>query len=104
MHKIATVNLILMANTLNFRGVESIERIFDLKGSTVAREVHINRKTKNTSTLKDINFLKIQGSKSLIRMWPADIQDLRKIMKADVEFCLSKGLMDYSLLVAVERF
>lgn len=39
-----------------------------------------------------------------MRMWPADISDLRKIIKADVEFCLSKGLMDYSLLVAVERF
>jgi len=62
MRGIATVNLILMANTLNFKNSSAIERIFDLKGSSVSRDVKMTPDIKNTSTLKDINFLKIQGS------------------------------------------
>ena len=46
MEKIATVHLMLMSNTLKFRNGDAIERIFDLKGSTVAREVKINAQTK----------------------------------------------------------
>ena len=42
MEKIATVHLMLMSNTLKFRNADAIERIFDLKGSTVSREVKIN--------------------------------------------------------------
>ena len=42
MEKIATVHLMLMSNTLKFRNADKIERIFDLKGSTVSREVKIN--------------------------------------------------------------
>jgi hypothetical protein len=60
MQGIATVHLMLMANTLRFRNADKIERIFDLKGSTVSREVKITPQTKNTATLKDTNFLKIQ--------------------------------------------
>ena len=49
----------LMANTLMFHNSTNIERIFDLKGSTVSREVKIDAKTKNSTTLKDTNYLKI---------------------------------------------
>lgn len=59
MHKIATVHLILMANTLNFKNAKAVEKVFDMKGSRVSREVKIDSKTKNTSVLKDINFLKL---------------------------------------------
>ena len=59
MQKIATVHLMLMANTLRFRNADFIERVFDLKGSTVSREVKITHNTKNTATLKDTNFIKI---------------------------------------------
>ena len=59
MKKIATVHLMLMANTLRFRNANHIERIFDLKGSTVARLVKTNKNTKNTTTLKDLNYVKI---------------------------------------------
>ena len=59
MKKIATVHLMLMANTLRFRNANHIEKIFDLKGSTVARSVKITPNTKNTATLKDLNYQKI---------------------------------------------
>ena len=59
MKEIENVHLMLMANTLMFRNADNIERIFDLKGSTVSREVKIDTKTKSTTTLKDTNYLKI---------------------------------------------
>ena len=46
MEKIATVHLMLMSNTLKFRNGDAIERIFDLKGSTISREVKIDASTK----------------------------------------------------------
>ena len=59
MRKLATVHLMLMANTLMFKNADRIERIFDLKGSTVSREVKFTSKTKKTATLKDKDFVKI---------------------------------------------
>ena len=59
MKGIATVHLMLMANTLNFRDTKRIQRIFDIKGSTVARTVGITPKTKPTATLKDMDYIKV---------------------------------------------
>lgn len=50
------VNLILMGNTLKFRNKDNISRIYDLKGSRVARNVEVTRQSKPTTTLKDLNF------------------------------------------------
>lgn len=50
------VYLMMMGNTLKFKNKDFIRRIYDLKGSRVARNVD-TRVYKNTMTLKDINFL-----------------------------------------------
>jgi hypothetical protein len=53
------VNLILMGNTLKFKNKDDIYRVYDLKGSRVARLVQTKEKIpKPTTTLKDINFFK----------------------------------------------
>ena len=54
---IQEVNLMLMGHTLQIKSDEHLERIFDIKGSKVKREVHLSKQTKNTKTLKDVNFL-----------------------------------------------
>ena len=59
MAEIATVHLILMANTLAFKDGSQIQRVFDLKGSLVDRRVKIDGHIKPTSCLKDLNFLQI---------------------------------------------
>ena len=52
------VNLMMMGNTLKFHHADHISRIYDLKGSRVARNVNYNPDTdKRTKTLKDLNFL-----------------------------------------------
>ena len=55
MEDIIPVNLILMANTVKIKSPKLIENIFDLKGSSINREVKITSEIKNTSTLKDEN-------------------------------------------------
>jgi len=55
------INIILMANTLQFKQAENIERIFDIKGSKVKRDVEITAKTKKTTTLKDVNLLRLMN-------------------------------------------
>lgn len=49
------VNLMMMGNTLKFRNKEKIHRIYDLKGSRVARNVDTTD-ARPTTTLKDLNF------------------------------------------------
>jgi len=49
------VNLILMGNTLRLRKPELLYRIYDLKGSRVARKVD-PKGSKPSTTLKDLNF------------------------------------------------
>jgi hypothetical protein len=49
------VNLILMGNTLKFKNKDDIFRVYDLKGSRVARMVN-TKNAKPTTTLKDLNF------------------------------------------------
>ena len=49
------VNLILMGNTLKFKNKDDIFRVYDLKGSRVARMVNTTN-AKPTTTLKDLYF------------------------------------------------
>lgn len=103
MKGIATVHLMLMANTLNFRTQSRIQRIFDLKGSSVSREVGVTPQTKKTATLKDTDYTKVQRDEDLFNFLPDDAQKLRKLISADVDFLKRHGIMDYSLLLAAEK-
>ena len=56
------VTVLLMENTLRVKESRDIERVFDLKGSTVARNVKICRdEYTGTKTLKDVNFTTLKG-------------------------------------------
>ena len=68
----------------------------------------INRKVKgkikSTTTLKDVNLLKAKKqNKNLTLFDPVDREKLRSIISKDVEFLRKQGLMDYSLLLAIEK-
>ena len=73
-----------MENTLRVDD-NRFEYIFDLKGSTVDRKV--KGKTKNTTTLKDINFIMV--SRTNPDFTKLSIRDKKKILEAikkDVQF------------------
>ena len=103
MNGLSKVNLILMANTLLYKEESKIERVFDLKGSWVGREVKITTSTKRTATLKDKNFLKIKSVSDISQWLLSDIVSVRNIIKEDCEFLSEMMRIDYSLLFAIEK-
>jgi len=52
------VHIMLMENTVRLKDPDELKYVFDLKGSTVDRMV--KGKTKNSTTLKDLNFMQIK--------------------------------------------
>ena len=95
------VHLALMENTMQFKDKDKIDFVFDLKGSTYGRKT--KGKMTSKTVRKDIDFLnaKKQFPKKLSL---AEInQELIKTIKRDVRFLKKHNLIDYSLLVAVER-
>jgi len=107
MEDIVPVHLLLMANTIRCKSGNSIMNVFDLKGSMVNREVKITSKTKNTSTLKDLNLQMIKRKNQtigndFIKFSKADIVHLNQQIEKDICMLMKYNLMDYSLLFAVE--
>lgn len=92
----------MLANTLQIPVIESIQRIFDLKGSTVNREVKMDRGTLRTKTLKDVNFMKLRREEPLAVPY-IDFLFVTKQLSIDSDFLKSQGIMDYSLLLAIEN-
>ena len=92
----------MLANTLQIPVIESIQRIFDLKGSTVNREVKMDRGTLRTKTLKDVNFMKLRKEEPLA-VPEIDFLFVTKQLSIDSDFLKSQGIMDYSLLLAIEN-
>ena len=77
--------------------------IYDLKGSSVNREVK-GEDLKPTSTLKDVNLKQhLREEPDLVNFESLDKIRLSRILRKDVEFLRSKGIMDYSLLLGIEK-
>ena len=108
MEDIVPVNLLLMANTIRCDSSSAIKNVFDLKGSVINREIKNTKGLKNTSTLKDMNLKRIKKEHQLmnndfLKFKPEDIEKIMDQIKKDVEFFKKFNLMDYSLLLAIER-
>ena len=101
MRKVDPVHLMLMENTMRLKNPDKLNYVFDLKGSLVDRKV--KGITKPSTTLKDINFLMAAGAnKNFTAQTAINRSILRASVHKDVEFLRSLGLMDYSLLLAIE--
>jgi hypothetical protein len=77
MKNYAPVNLIMMGNALKFRNKDNISRIYDLKGSRVARNVATDKNTKPTTTLKDLNFFHNQNFQQEVNLSHFNAEKLR---------------------------
>jgi hypothetical protein len=90
------INVIVMENT-----VQTHNRMysFDLKGSLVSRKAPYY----DDKILKDVNFLEMKKSMRLVSMGDTALSYLHNLIKKDSEFLCSQNIMDYSLLLVVEK-
>lgn len=99
---ISPVYIIVMSNLL--KGHKP-DLLFDLKGSTLGRasKVKNSRNLDNKSDsgpLKDLDFIR---NKFKIPLETSSYQEIAEIIMADANFLKSFKLMDYSLLLSVEK-
>ena len=88
---------------MRFKEPGNVQAIFDLKGSSVNREVK-GENLKPTTTLKDINIKQmLKKEPDLVAFEHLDSIRLMRTLKKDVEFLRSMGIMDYSLLLGIEE-
>jgi len=98
MEDISPVHLLLMANCA--RSGSEIENVFDLKGSVINREV---KHYSPGDCLKDINLIQIAVEKKFLNWQREDMRVIMQQMLADIIFLCAHNLMDYSLLLIIER-
>ena len=113
--KLEPVHLIMMHNTIQSKFLLSyyidpmwkeikLKYLFDLKGSLINRETKLNmRKHKPGMTLKDINLLTIRKEENLLKFSPQDREKINDILEKDALVLRKHNIMDYSLLLAVEK-
>ena len=101
----------LMENTAQFEDPTQLLSVFDLKGSLVDRKE--KGATKPSTTLKDQNFIAMQEQQSRLRksfksssIINLNLETKKKILssiRSDVDFLKGLNLMDYSLLICIEK-
>lgn len=100
------VHVMLMENTAQLEDPSRLLFVFDLKGSTVDRKT--KGVVKPSTTLKDQNYLlcceqKWKQNKEFVSFKNSDRHRLITAMRKDVEFLKNQNLMDYSLLLCIEK-
>lgn len=96
----------LMENTCQLKDPDNLSHIFDLKGSSVDRKT--KGLTKPSTTLKDENFLLCceyanKHNRKFVQFERYESRNLTRAIRKDVEFLRNQGLMDYSLLLCIEK-
>ncbi len=101
----------LMENTAQFEDPTQLLSVFDLKGSLVDRKE--KGATKPSTTLKDQNFIAMQEqqsrqrrsnkSQSIIDLNPETKRKILSSIRSDIDFLKGLNLMDYSLLICIEK-
>ena len=96
----APVILCLMENTVQLKSPKMLRYKFDLKGSTLGR---ITKGVVTSKTdRKDLDFIALKKADPEKLSFAEINKHLIMILKRDVFYLRSKGLIDYSLLLAIE--
>mmetsp|Transcript_21416 Transcript_21416/g.70952 ORF Transcript_21416/g.70952 Transcript_21416/m.70952 type:complete len:629 (-) Transcript_21416:146-2032(-) len=90
------LHLLVMCNIFDTERV--VHDRYDLKGSTVGRQVSEAEKKNPTVILKDLDFIKANGK---IVVGADRRQQMMTQVQADCNFLQSIGVMDYSLLLGI---
>jgi 1-phosphatidylinositol-4-phosphate 5-kinase len=95
-HKGRQVRFLVMGNLFN--GPLKIHQRFDLKGSTVGRELSAVQRQKKNPTFKDMDFRRLNKK---IPLGPVMREQFLKQIAEDCKFLVSQNIMDYSLLIGI---
>ena len=97
MEDIAVVHILLMGNLFEHVGAKESE--FDLKGSSINREVF---KFTMKDCLKDENLKAISKEQVFLRFQRPDMHQIISQVLKDIQYLNQHSLMDYSLLLITE--
>lgn len=107
------VNLMIMQNSVFLKDCLNDTLTFDLKGSYINRYSKLSKedtkfwrvKHSHKKVFKDCNFIEIQEDtgEKLVLAEEARNEEITKIIKKDTEFLAGFNVMDYSLLLVVEK-
>ena len=109
MDKFTPLHVILMQNTLQEVENANLKYIFDMKGSTIKREVlkQVNNqdflKAAERGVLKDLDFIRLNEMKNFFNMDNKTLQLIHHQISLDVQYLQSQRFMDYSLLFSVRK-
>jgi len=95
-HKGRQVRFLVMGNLFN--GALKIHQRFDLKGSTVGRELSAEQRQKKSPTFKDLDFRRLNKK---IPLGPTLREQFLMQLSEDCKFLVSQNIMDYSLLIGI---
>lgn len=96
------VRLIVMENVIRNAGPETVLGIFDLKGSSVDRIVKQKHVTPSM-TLKDLNLKSMNKKMRWLNFRESDRKKIMQVLAKDVQLLEQHKLMDYSLLLCIQR-
>ena len=100
----SSVNVILMQNLFGCSPIH-IQRMFDLKGSSVQRKTKNVQNWRKDQVLKDLDYQWLtKVERKLINFKEDNIQEIRNILDNDIKFYKRLSLMDYSLLFIIIDF
>ena len=94
-------HVMLMENTLQLKDSAMQKCVYDLKGSTAGR--YTKGKMTRKTIRKDLDWVKDKKrNANLLSLSPVNCSII-KVLRRDVAYLKLKGLLDYSLLLAVEE-
>ena len=109
--KFEPIHVMIMQNSLPKVQNAEINYLFDMKGSSINRDVLKSKSVAElkkegptgSKVLKDLDFIRLKQLKNFMKLEPARIHQILNSIQLDLNFLKSARFMDYSLLLAVSK-
>jgi 1-phosphatidylinositol-4-phosphate 5-kinase len=106
--KFEPIHVLIMQNTLPNVPETELAYLFDMKGSSINRQVlkvpttHLKQMgpTKG-EVLKDLDYVRLKDLKKFMKLSEANADAIKRALEIDIDFLKSQRFMDYSLLFSV---
>jgi len=107
--KFEPIHVMIMQNTMpNIDGTD-LHYVFDMKGSSINREVLKKKKPSELAeptggkVLKDLDYIKLKELKNFFLLEKHQSDPILSQLQKDSNFLMSEKFMDYSLLMGIRR-